>query len=68
MAQNTVNSLVRFDGRDFIALVDTPRIKNSNESKDIAKNWMCSPPKIMDPTAFAEVHSLPANLVARRLK
>ena len=40
--QQTVVTLMRINGRDFISLTDIARFKNQEEPKDVVKNWLRS--------------------------
>ncbi|MDK9718785.1 MAG: KilA-N domain-containing protein [Trichlorobacter sp.] len=42
LVQNTQISLTRINDSDFISLTDIARVKNSDEPKDVVKNWMRS--------------------------
>ena len=39
---DTLVTLTRIDGRDFISLTDIARFKNPGEPKDVVKNWLRS--------------------------
>jgi KilA-N domain len=39
---DTLVTLTRIDGRDFISLTDIARFKNPEEPKDVVKNWLRS--------------------------
>jgi hypothetical protein len=40
VVQDTLVSLTRVNGDDYISLTDIVRVRNPDEPKDVAKNWL----------------------------